>query len=52
MADPIPFVEVFRGPFLESSHLGHAVVADASGAIIESWGDPDLTILPRSSAKM
>ncbi|MEM9869725.1 MAG: asparaginase [Pseudomonadota bacterium] len=44
--------EIWRGPFLESVHLGHAVVCDAGGDIVESWGDPAATILPRSSAKM
>ena len=44
--------EIWRGPFLESAHLGHAVVCDDSGQIVESWGDPDLVVLSRSSAKM
>jgi L-asparaginase II len=44
--------EVWRGPLLESLHLGHAVVCDASGEIVRSWGDPDAVIYPRSSAKM
>ncbi|MEO1779611.1 MAG: asparaginase [Pseudomonadota bacterium] len=44
--------EIWRGPFLESVHFGHAVVCDAGGDIVESWGDPGATILPRSSAKM
>ncbi len=48
----VPMVEVIRGGFVESTHLGHAVVARADGRIVESWGDPELVILPRSSAKM
>jgi L-asparaginase II len=45
-------VEVWRGPFLECQHSGHAVVCDGSGDIVASWGDPDLIFLPRSSSKM
>lgn len=45
-------VEIWRGPFLESQHMGHAVVCDTSGSIVEAWGDPDFVMLPRSSAKM
>ena len=44
--------EVWRGGFLESFHTGHAVIANAKGEIVEAWGDPDLVVLPRSSAKM
>ena len=47
-----PMVEVWRGPLVESRHTGHAVICDASGHIIEAWGDPDLCVYPRSSAKM
>ena len=52
MTKPIPMVEIWRGPLLESLHLGHAVVCDAGGQILHSWGDPDAVIYPRSSAKM
>ncbi len=44
--------EVWRANFLESVHLGHAVVCDASGQIVQAWGDAQQTILPRSSCKM
>ena len=44
--------EVWRGDILESVHLGHAVVCDTSGNIVQAWGDPDQVILPRSSCKM
>ena len=47
-----PMVEIWRGPFLESVHAGHAVVCDDTGQIVHTWGDPDAVILPRSSAKM
>lgn len=52
MTQAAPFAEVWRGPFLESVHTGHAVICNATGDIVESWGDPDLVVLPRSSAKM
>ena len=48
----IPMVELWRGGMLESSHAGHAVICDAAGQIVESWGDPDAVIFPRSSCKM
>lgn len=52
MTNPAPMVEIWRGPFLESVHSGHAVVCDDTGQIVKSWGDPDAVVLPRSSAKM
>lgn len=52
MANPVPMAEIWRGPFLESVHLGHAVVCDASGDIVLAWGDPEALVLPRSSSKM
>ncbi len=52
MIQPVPMVEIWRGPFLESQHMGHACVCDAKGEIIESWGNPEHVILPRSSCKM
>ncbi len=45
-------VEVWRGPFCESVHSGHAVIWDAGGGIVAAWGDPEAVILPRSSCKM
>ncbi|THH35350.1 asparaginase [Aliishimia ponticola] len=48
----IPLVELWRGPFAESVHTGHAVICDAQGDIVEAWGDPTQVVLPRSSAKM
>jgi L-asparaginase II len=32
--------------------MGHAVICDSSGGIVEAWGDPDAVVLPRSSSKM
>ncbi len=52
MTAPAPFAEIWRGPFLESVHSGHAVICDTTGQIVEAWGDPDAIVLPRSSSKM
>ena len=52
MTQPVPMVDVIRGDMVESRHAGHAVICDASGGIVRSWGDPDLAIYPRSSCKM
>ena len=52
MTAPAPFAEIWRGPFLESVHTGHAVICDTSGQIVDAWGDPDAIVLPRSSSKM
>ncbi len=52
MSDAEKLVEIWRGPFLESEHRGHAVVCDDHGQIVASWGDADKIILPRSSCKM
>jgi L-asparaginase II len=48
----VTLAEVWRGPFLESAHLGHAVVCDETGQIVQSWGVPDAIVLPRSSSKI
>jgi L-asparaginase II len=45
-------VELWRGGRLESSHAGHAVIYDAEGSVVESWGDLGAVIFPRSSCKM
>jgi len=52
MTNPVPMVEIWRGDFLESIHVGHAVICDASGDIVQAWGAPDQVVLPRSSSKM
>ena len=52
MTQPIPMVEIWRGDLLESQHLGHAVVCDSSGNVVEAWGDDEKVIYPRSSCKM
>lgn len=52
MNNPVPMVEIWRGPIVESLHLGHAVISDASGGIVQAWGDPGAVVYPRSSSKM
>lgn len=52
MTNSVPMTEIWRGPFLESVHMGHAVVCDGSGQIVHAWGDPEAVIMPRSSSKM
>ena len=52
MKEAVVLAEVWRGPFMESVHRGHAVICDGAGAVVEAWGDPDALVLPRSSAKM
>ncbi|MBW6400733.1 asparaginase [Roseomonas sp. HJA6] len=47
----VPLAEIRRGGFLESVHQGIAVVADAEGRILQSWGDPSFVTFPRSSLK-
>lgn len=48
----VPMAEVWRGGILESAHLGHAVICDDRGEVIEAWGNPRAVIFPRSSVKM
>ncbi|WP_407494262.1 asparaginase [Pseudooceanicola sp. MF1-13] len=52
MSRAVEFAELWRGDRLESVHLGHAVICDGSGQVIEAFGDPDLVMFPRSSCKM
>ena len=52
MSKAVPMVKVLRGDFEESIHVGHAVVSNSKGDILEAWGDPDRITLPRSSAKI
>ncbi|MEM9009586.1 MAG: asparaginase [Pseudomonadota bacterium] len=51
-ADGVALVELWRGAFVECLHRGHAVVANRRGEIVESWGNPEAVILPRSACKM
>lgn len=52
MVTAVPMAEMWRGGLMESRHLGHAVICDAQGAVVESWGDPAAVIFPRSACKM
>ena len=52
MADPVLLAEVTRGPFVESRHIGHAVISRADGSIVESWGNPDELVFARSACKL
>lgn len=52
MTAPAPFAEIWRGPFLESVHSGHAVICDGTGQIVDAWGNPEAVVLARSSSKM
>lgn len=47
----VRLAEIHRGGILESVHQGIAVVADAEGRILQSWGDPSFVTFPRSSLK-
>ena len=48
----VPLAQLWRGGLLESTHLGHAVICNSKGEIVESWGNPAEVIFPRSSCKM
>ncbi len=52
MSSAAEMVELWRGGVLESTHRGHAVICDDTGAIVQSWGDPEKIIFSRSSCKM
>lgn len=52
MTEPAPLVDVWRGEIVESRHFGHAVIVGETGQIEAAWGDPDVLVYPRSSAKM
>ncbi|HHH42703.1 MAG TPA: asparaginase [Gammaproteobacteria bacterium] len=44
-------VEVTRGGAVESRHFGAAVVCDYMGDVVESWGDVESLVFPRSALK-
>lgn len=44
-------VRILRGRVVESEHRAHAVVVDATGNPIASWGDPRRVTFLRSAAK-
>jgi L-asparaginase II len=45
------FVEVTRNGTVESRHFGSAVVCDFKGSVVESWGDIESLVFPRSALK-
>lgn len=52
MANAVELAEVVRSGVREGGHRGHAVIVDAEGAVLQSWGDPHAQILPRSANKI
>lgn len=44
-------VEITRNGAVESRHFGAAVVCDFNGTVLESWGDVDKLVFPRSALK-
>jgi L-asparaginase II len=48
----VPMIELWRGGLLESSHLGHAVICNDAGDVVQAWGDAGAVIYPRSACKM
>lgn len=47
----LPIFELTRGDIVESIHYGAIAVAEATGKLVASFGDPDTTTYLRSSAK-
>jgi len=50
LCDPV-LVEILRGDLVESRHRGAAVIVDAAGAIVASWGDIERPVFARSAIK-
>lgn len=50
MRDPLT-IEVLRGRLVESRHRVHAVITAADGRVLESWGDHNRLVFPRSAVK-
>lgn len=48
---PVPLVEVWRGPIVESVHRGHLVAIDGSGETVAELGSPEMVTYFRSSSK-
>ncbi|NIS82338.1 MAG: asparaginase [Anaerolineales bacterium] len=47
----LPFLEITRGEFVESLHIGAIAVSEASGTLVAWWGDPESVTYLRSTAK-
>ncbi|WP_136636340.1 asparaginase [Pseudooceanicola onchidii] len=52
MSSAVELAQVWRGDLLESIHMGHAVICNGDGEVVDAWGDPALVMYPRSSCKM
>lgn len=52
MRESVVVAEVVRSGVVEGVHRGHAVIVDADGQVVRSWGDPHTLILPRSANKI
>lgn len=48
---PVPLVEVWRGPIIESVHRGHLAAVDGSGETVAELGSPGMVTYFRSSSK-
>lgn len=48
---PVPLVEVWRGPIVESIHRGHLAAVDGSGETVAELGSPEMVTYFRSSSK-
>ncbi len=48
---PVPLVEVWRGPIVESVHRGHVAAVNGLGETIAELGSPDTVTYFRSSSK-
>lgn len=51
VSSSVELAVVERSGFVESRHAGSAIVLDPDGVVIDSLGDTDAPILPRSSLK-
>lgn len=51
VGEAAPLVEVWRGPIVESRHLGHLIAVDGNGKTVASLGSPDTITYLRSSGK-
>jgi L-asparaginase II len=51
MNNPV-LVNNWRGDVIENRHRGAIAVCDARGRLLQSWGDVDALVYPRSSVKL
>ena len=50
MSNPV-LVHTYRGDLVETRHRGAVAVCDPAGRVVESWGDIDALVYPRSAVK-